>query len=737
MKNYAEFLEAKRVRPVAAGKAPGPCHESLYPFQVAVVEWAVRLGRAAVVADCGLGKTRIQLEWARQMGERTLILAPLAVAGQTAKEGAAIGVPVTICRTQSDVREGVNITNYEMLEHFDSASFGAVVLDESSILKNMMGRTRQRLTEAFSRTPYRLCCTATPAPNDHTELGNHAEFLGVLKNIEMLARFFINDGFRSGEFRLKRHAETEFWAWVHSWAVSLERPSDMGAFDDTEFVLPPISMHEHTMETDHDPSTTGTLFRMPTMSATTMHAEMKRTADLRARRVADLVAGDDRAWVVWCHTNYEADALMAAIPDAVEVRGNDSADDKESRLLGFSEGRFRVLVTKPSIAGFGMNWQHCPNAAFVGLSYSYEAFYQAIRRIWRFGQRSPVAVHVVTADTEGNILEAIHRKDEENRTLRSRMVRAMREIQRGPAAPKERRVIHHESKRWDLYRGDCVDVVGGLDESSVGLSVFSPPFADLFVYSDEEADMGNNDRKHFQEHFRFLIRELWRVTIPGRHVCVHCTDLTRNQWKEGVTGLYDFPGEIIRSFEAEGWTYHSRATIWKSPVTEMQRTKSNGLLYKQLRKNSAASRVGMPDYLLAFRKWPRGMSSGDFSDPVEHTPEDFPLDQWQEWASPVWMTVNQTNVLQFRGAKGDKDERHICPLQLDVIERCVALWSNPGDLMLSPFAGIGSEGYVAVKMGRRFVGVELKPEYFDVAVRHLHKAEQESLGDLFAAGGES
>lgn len=731
--NYEDFLRAKVPREVAHGVEPSEVHPSLFPFQEHIVKWAVRLGRAAVFADCGLGKTRIQLEWARLLGERTLILAPLAVAGQTRAEGEAIGVPVTICRDGSDVAGGINITNYEMLEHFDPSAFGAVVLDESSILKAFDGKTRNRLVEAFAETRYRLCCTATPAPNDHVELGNHAEFLGAMTIKEMLARYFINDGFRSGSYRLKGHGERDFWHWVHSWAVSLERPSDIGPFDDAEFELPAISVHEHTIHTDHDPATTGTLFRLPTMSATTMHAEMRRTAEARADRVAELVAADDRPWVVWCHTNYEADALVRRIPEALEVRGNDSLEDKEARLLGFSRGEFRVLVTKPSIAGFGMNWQHCPNAAFVGLSYSYEQYYQAIRRIWRFGQRSDVNVHLVIADTEGNVLETIHRKDADNRRLRSKMAEAMRVAQvGGDYRRKEREVLHHEADGWNLYRGDCVKALVSMPDDHVGLSVFSPPFSGLFVYSDALEDMGNNpDHDQFFEHFGFLARELLRVTMPGRVACVHCSDLPRHKWKEGVAGLYDFPGGIVRSFEDAGWTFHSRVTVWKSPVTEMQRTKSNGLLYKQLRKDSSASRQGMADYVLVFRK------PGEPAEPVTHDADSFPLDQWQEWASPVWMTVDQTNVLQYRGARGDKDERHICPLQLDVIERCVALWSNPGDLVLSPFAGIGSEGYVAVKMGRRFVGVELKPDYFDVAVRHLQKAEQDAMGDLFAAKAEN
>lgn len=286
---------------------------------------------------------------------------------------------------------------------------------------------------------------------------------------------------------------------------------------------------------------------------------------------------------------------------------------------------------------------------------------------------------------------------------------------------------------WTLYHGDCVRVVGQLLDDSIGLSVFSPPFSNLYIYSDYLEDMGNcATHEEFFTHFSFLIEQLLRVTIPGRLCAVHCNDQTRQKGIEGVTGLYDFPGDIVRAFEAKGWTFHSRITIWKDPVIEMQRTKNIGLLHKQLKKDSCASRMGRPDYVLVFRK--NILHEVNYPQPVGHTAEEFPVDQWQQWASPVWMDIRQTNVLQYRDAKDDEDERHICPLQLDVIERCVTLWSNPGDLVLSPFSGIGSEGYQSLKMGRKFVGAELKDSYFEVACRNLKAAEElKHQGELFNA----
>lgn len=284
-------------------------------------------------------------------------------------------------------------------------------------------------------------------------------------------------------------------------------------------------------------------------------------------------------------------------------------------------------------------------------------------------------------------------------------------------------IRHEVSDQWTLYHGDCVRVFAGLEDNSIGLSIFSPPFSNLYIYSDYAEDMGNcADHDEFFEHFSYLIEQLLRVTKPGRIAAVHCNDQTRQKALEGVCGLYDFPGAIIRAFEAKGWTFHSRVTIWKDPVIEMQRTKNIGLLHKQVKKDSCASRMGRADYILAFRKNIPG--EANYPDPVEHTAEEFPVSQWQQWASPVWADVRQTNVLQYRDAKDDEDERHICPLQLDVIERCITLWSNPGDVVASPFSGIGSEGYQAIKMGRKFIGAELKDSYFEVACRNLHAAEQ-------------
>lgn len=284
---------------------------------------------------------------------------------------------------------------------------------------------------------------------------------------------------------------------------------------------------------------------------------------------------------------------------------------------------------------------------------------------------------------------------------------------------------------WQLYNGDCVEVIRALPDRSVGLSLFSPPFSSVYTYSGSDRDMGNcGDDAEFFQHYAFMLKELFRITRPGRLCAVHCKDLVNYVTSSGRAGLRDFPGELIRAHEAAGFQYHSRVTIWKCPVREMQRTKAHGLLYKQLRRDSTFSRQGLADYVLTFRRW---AAEGEEIEPVTHTEESFTLNQWQEWASPVWMDINVTNVLNVQEARDDRDEKHMAPLQLDVIERAVKLWSNPGDVVFSPFAGIGSEGVGAIEFGRKYVGVELKPEYFATAVKNLNNAGRQ--GELFAANG--
>lgn len=732
--DYGLFLGGKEIvtRPSGFALTREALAAHLFDFQRDIVLWALRRGKAAIFADCGLGKTPMQLEWARHVAERAggrvLLVAPLAVAQQTVREGAKFGVTVTLCREQADVRDGINITNYERLARFDPAAFVGVVLDESSILKAYDGKTRTEIIEAFRDTPYKLACTATPAPNDHQELGNHAEFLGIMTRVEMLAMFFVHDGGDTSKWRLKGHGEAEFWRWVCSWAVMLRKPSDLG-YDDGAFVLPPLSLHHHVARSA---TPAGMLFPVEAKTLSERREARKASLAERVAECAAVVNASAEPWVVWCDLNAEGDALAKAIPDAVQVSGTDAPEVKERRAVDFIAGDIRVLVSKPSIFGFGLNFQHCPNEAFVGLSDSYEQEYQAIRRCWRFGQTRDVHVHIFTSEAEGAVVKNIERKEREAERMAEQMVAEMREISRAEirGAARERddyRPNVAERKNWTLYLGDCVDAVGRLDDASIDYSIFSPPFASLYTYSNSPRDMGNcRTHSEFYAHFGFLVRQLYRVLKPGRLLSFHCMNLPTSKSRDGYIGISDFRGDLIRIFQDAGFIYHSEVCIWKDPVVAMQRTKALGLLYKQLRKDSAMSRQGIPDYLVTMRK------PGVNPDPVTKDEGDFPVSLWQRYASPIWMDIRPSDTLQRDSAREEKDERHIAPLQLEVIRRAVKLWTNPGDLVLSPFAGIGSEGYVALQEGRRFVGAELKASYWRQAVANLERAAQQaSVGTLF------
>jgi DNA modification methylase len=731
--NYREFLSAKSIILPPAGLDPGPVNRSAFDFQRDIIQWALRRGRAAIFADCGLGKSLMQLEWANQVAAvgDVLILAPLAVAEQTVAESEKFGfkTPIAYRRSGADVTPGITIANYEMLEHFDCARFSGIVLDESSVLKHYTSKTRNAIIGSFGQTPYRLACTATPAPNDYMELGNHAEFLGVMSRVEMLSMFFVHDGGETQKWRIKGHAEREFWKWVCSWAVMLRKPSDLG-YEDEGFTLPPLRVQQVTVKSDPLP---GELFAVEALALPDRIKARRQSTDERVKLCAERVNATDEPWVLWCNLNNEADALEDAIEGAVQISGSESPDQKARKLRQFATGEIKRLVTKPSICGFGLNWQHCSRVGFVGLSDSWEEYYQAVRRCWRFGQKSTVEVLIVTSESEGAVLSNIQRKEADADRMAKEMVNHMHELneQSLHGTGRTRDGYKTQTERgegWEIQLGDCVDVAKSMPDNSVDFSVFSPPFASLYTYSASERDMGNcKNVEEFGKHFRFLIKELARVIKPGRLVSFHCMNLPTSKSHHGFIGIQDFRGELIRAFQSEGFIFHSEVCIWKDPVTAMQRTKAIGLLWKQIKKDSSMSRQGIPDYLVTMRK------PGDNEDFVSHSAEEFPVDQWQQWASPVWMDINPSDTLQFRSARDDKDERHICPLQLEVIRRAMVLWSNPGDLVFSPFTGIGSEGYVALQNARRFVGAELKESYFKQAVANLKSAQVASEDDLFAS----
>lgn len=762
MSSYHEFLHRKAIIYQGTGihVKPDAIHPFLKPFQADLTLWALRKGRAAIFADTGLGKTYMECEWAKHINQHTnlpvLILAPLGVARQTVRLAHNIDLDVCYVRDQSEVQPGVNITNYEMLDHFAPAAFAGVVLDESSILKNLAGKTRQKLTAMFADTPYRLCGTATPAPNDDAEIGQHAEFLGVMSHVEMQATFFVHrepkdavtgqkkKGARQ-QWNLRRHAEEKFYRWMASWGMFVRKPSDLGYSDDG-YNLPPLNIQPVYVEAAYKPD--DQLF-FTGLSGIGDRARVRQaTVSARAPMAAEMVNNSEEQWIVWCGLNAEADEITALVPDAVNVQGSDAVDAKSNAFEAFQDGRIRVLVTKPSIAGFGLNFQNAHNMAFVGLSDSWEDYYQCIRREYRFGQQHPVNVYIVMADIEDQIYANIMRKEEQARTMAAKLID---HVQRYEVAE-----LSHDADingwtyqtgdakgtDWRFLLGDSVERLGELADNSIDLSVFSPPFQSLYTYSPTERDLGNSRNvDQFNEHFGYIIDHLHRVTRPGRICAVHVADVPAMMVRDGYIGLKDFSGDVVKLFQERGWIYDARIPIDKNQQAQSIRTHSKALTMSQMQRDRSWLRPALPDYILKFRK------PGDNQQPVAG---GMTGDEWIELANPTWPNekdrcaewgawatwygIQESDTLQgWMAARGNDDERHICPLQLGTIERCIRLWTNPGELVLDPFGGIASTGDQAIRLARRFVGIELKPEYWQVGVRNLKQAEADmNTVDLFS-----
>lgn len=754
--DYQEFLQGKHMVLPDRGRDidPAAVHPLLFQFQRDATAWAVRKGRCAIFLDTGLGKTLCQLEWARLLGERTLIIAPLSVARQTVREGKKVNLGVHYVRSQDavDGSDKLWITNYDMAHQFDFSQFGAVVLDESSILKAVGGKTRRWLTRQCRNIRYRLCCTATPAPNDYIELGNHAEFLGICTRAEMLAMFFINankehtfwidgkayrkKGSNKGgqEWRLKHHAEGPFFRWLASWALTMSKPSDLG-YDDAGFVLPPLNIQAHFVAADYQPS--DQLF-FTHIKGIRQQAKIRRaTLPQRLEVLSGLVNGTDEQWIVWVGLDDESVAAAEALHNSIEVYGGDSPERKSQAFEEFQDGEHRILVTKARIGGFGMNFQNAHKMAFLGLSHSWEEYYQCIRREWRYLQEHPVDVHIIMSDIEDGVYQNVMRKDAQAKRLRQELIAQIRDYEReelGAAVPLRLDYEEDEAQgtTWKMLLGDACARLTELADDSIDLSVYSPPFADLYTYTASPRDLGNSRGwDEFFEHYGFIIREALRVTKPGRVTCVHTSDIPALAQKDGYIGVKDFPGEVIRAYEVGGWIFHGRAFVQKNPQAQAIRTHSQALLFVQLRRDSAASRPALIDQILIFRK------PGDNEVPILPVQNgELDNDTWVQWAHGIWTGIRETETLQCHQARGADDEKHICPLQLETIERCIKLYSNPGETVASFFAGIGSEGYQAIQFGRRFIGIELKREYFDEAVRNLGRAEREArTPDLFDWAG--
>ena len=725
--SYNNFLETKRKSFIESGFEieENKLNPLLKDFQSFGVKTALFKGKFAFFFDCGLGKTFSQLEWAKQVflktNQKVLILAPLAIVEQTKNEAIKFGIDLN----------AFDITNYDQLKNIDCSIYSGVVLDESSILKGRDGKLSSLIIETFKTTPYKLCCTATPSPNDHMELGQHSEFLGGMSYLEMLAMFFVHDGGETSKWRLRKHAQDNFWKYVSGWSMAIDNPSSLG-FDGESYNLPEIEYIEHIIKVENKSEN---LFGDVAVSATDLHKDLNRSFDERINKTLELVNSNDNQWIVWGLKNQETDTLSKLLPDSINVQGSDSPEYKAKYLNGFANNDFKTLITKTSIASFGMNYQQCNQMVFMSYDFKFEAFYQAVRRCYRFGQKSKVTVHILIPESQINVRDTILEKEKQHFERIKEMSKYSAESNYKKAKSKVN-IMNKEIKtnNYHLINGDCVQETAKLSDNSADIVVFSPPFAELYVYSDKEEDMGNvSDYKQFEQHFKFLVPELKRVLKSGRMCAIHCMDLPIQKGKEGYIGLRDFSGMLINWFQEHDFIYHSKVTLWKNPVTEMQRTKALGLLHKTIKKDSIMSRVGIPDYVLFFR------NEGENETPITHQDKDsskpdyLPVDLWQKYASPVWMDIDYSRTLQYRSGRDGNDEKHICPLQLDTIERILHLYSNEGETVFSPFGGIGSEGCSAIKMNRKSISIELKESYFKINETN-HKAfdlEKNSTLTLF------
>jgi DNA modification methylase len=702
-----------------------------WAYEGAIVKWAVRKGRAALFEDCGLGKSKQQVEWIRLIRDhkkiKGLIVCPLSVAEQTIEEAASIGIEIKYAKSITECPDpiGLYITNYERLDHFSNHDFGAIVLDESSILKGEYGKTKTKIFELFKNTPYRLSCTATPSPNDIDELKNQVEFLGIMSAKEMESKFFVNDSAKGSGWRLKGHSKTHFYRWMATWCVFIRKPSDIG-FSDEGFELPPLNIQAVFCDSEYIPD--GELFPTDKVKGLTGRIdERRRTIENKIAAITPYIKNDQSQWIVWTGLNDETKAVSKAFDDVVTVKGEDSIEFKSTSMIDFKHGKHRILNTKGKIAGFGMNFQNSHNAAFIGLSDSFEMYYQLIRRQYRFGQPFPVNAYIVITTAEQSILSNVLRKEKENAEMIDAVVKEMSdftkdEIQTGTvhyADKMEMKIVEGESFKAML--GDSCETIKTLPDGACDFQIFSPPFFSLYTYSPSIRDMGNSsDDAEFWTHFQFLIPELLRVLKRGRLCAVHCMQVPALLGKDGYIGVKDFRGQIIDNFSSAGFVYHGEFVIPKNPQAQSIRTHSKGLTFTQFEKDTSWSRPALLDYVEIFRKPGEPevpIKKGDFEG------SEVTRDDWIDIASGILSHVRETYTLNT--IKYENDERHVCPLQLDVIDILVRLYTNPDEIVYSPFGGVFSEAYQSILLGRRAIVGELKPEYFEQGIENMREAEAE------------
>lgn len=740
---------------------PDP-NPALFDYQRWIVDMALDRERFAVYADCGLGKTLIQLEWARRLIAvgvgRLLIVAPLQVCPQTIAEAEHFYGDALVVQNVTDRDKlarwlvdgsGVAITNYEKLDGTtEPIAVDAVVLDESSVLKQSMGARRTALMHAFKGIRWKLACTATPAPNDRVEYAEHAFWLDVVRSTrEFLAAYFVN---RDGEWQLKYHGERDFYRHLAAWSVFMRSPAAYG-FEDNLRDLPPLEVRYPQVPLTAEQSEAARLYEagvQPSLFGATPGGIVSRTkvqqiahgflyedgkvvkeySTWKPDAIADLANVDhaDEQVIVWVTFDEEARQLGVLIPDSIVLSGKSSMSLRNATIEAFRKGEgARVLIVKSAMFGFGLNLQNCRVQIFSTITDSFERFYQAVRRSHRYGQTKPVIVYVPLTQLDEAICQNVMAKEAVWAEDGYRQERAYIDVLR-PDDSTERRVFvtapQAEIDRsggdgWTMIHGDSIAHMPTMPAESVDLAVFSPPFANLFTYSSALADMGNvRSDAEYRLQWKYFAEQLIRVMRPGRVVAVHCMDIIRFAGQHGVRHTYDYPSDLRQGMQDAGFLYRARIAIDKDPQVQAVRTKDANLLFVTLTRNALDSHPQATECLLIFT------TPGQAITPV--VAPDVTNQEWIKWAHHVWYDIRATDVLNAAMGKEHEDERHICPLQLGLIERVVRLWSNPGETVFSPFAGIGSEGWEALAWDRHFYGVELKRSYYDTACKFLSEWEE-------------
>ncbi len=712
--NYQDFLKTKEKKFIASGFNidEGELNKNLFDFQKFIVRIALKKGRFAVFAETGLGKTIMQLEWAYQVKKRTnknvLILSPLAIIEQTIKEGVKFGININ--KYTHLINNDIQITNYEQLKNVDVAEFGGIVLDESSILKGRDGKTSRLLIDTFKNYQYKLCCSATPSPNDHGELGKHSDFLGVMSYDEMLSMFFVQDQKikKSNKWRLRKHGIDDFWRFVSSWSISIDHPRTF-KFHTKGYDLPGVEYIEHFIPVENN---TNTLFPSNVVSATDLNKDLRRTKTKRINEVYDTVMGDEAQWIIWALHNDEANELSKLIPDSVNVQGSDKPEIKAKNLNRFANNEFRVLITKLSIGSMGLNFQNAYKMFFLSYNDSFERFYQGVRRELRFGQKNIVKVHICIPESQLNVRNNILEKEKKHLERVKDAAKYSSENDYDSLTIKSKIKMEDViTPQYELLFGDANKRLKEIDSNSIGYSFFSPPFKDLYVYSDDPSDMSNvSSDDEFYKHFSYMVPELFRVLKPGRLLSMHILQGTTSIGRDGFLSIKDFRGELIRLFQKHGFYFHAEKMIRKNPQLAAVRTKNVQLMHGQTKRDSSINRPGLADYILTFRK------PGINEIPIQN---NIPFDLWCKLAEPVWLDIDEGNVLKaYRKGRGKKDEKHMTPTQLDTIRNCYLLWSNKGDKILIPFGGVGSDGCMGVEMDRIPISIELKASYYQESVKN-------------------